>query len=432
MKILIVGSGGREHAIGHALSKSHNSTQLYFAPGNAGTIQLGKNISISDSDIIELANFAEKEEIDITFVGPEAPLVLGIVDLFKQRQLTIIGPSKKAAQLEGSKEWAKNLMKQYQIPTADFKTLYDMEKATTYIKTKNTYPIVIKADGLAAGKGVTVAYSEKEALSALEDCFINNKFKEAGQKVVIEDFLDGQEASIFAFTDGNTISPMVPAQDHKAIYDGDKGPNTGGMGAYSPAPLVTPEIEQKVYETVFLPLLKAFQEHNLDYTGIVYAGLMINKVGDVNIVEFNVRFGDPETQVVLPRLETDLLDIFVKISEKKLKDIKLNWKSTSTVCVVMASGGYPEHYEKHKTIKGLDDVNNSKDLHVIHAGTKSNGSAILSNGGRVLGIVGKGDDLKSAIDKTYEGVKKVHFEKCYFRKDIGKKGLNPLKTLIKP
>ncbi|MAH81016.1 MAG: phosphoribosylamine--glycine ligase [Rickettsiales bacterium] len=421
MKILIIGSGGREHSITISLNKSDLVKDIYVAPGNAGTALSAQNIPIKETDIELLANFAEEKAIDLTFVGPEAPLVLGIVDYFEKRNLKIIGPDKKAAQLEGSKNWAKELMKKYKIPTAEFKRFTDYNDAFEYLKIKNTYPIVIKADGLAAGKGVTVAQSENEAILALKDCFINEKFKEAGKSIIIEDFLSGQEASIFAFTDGKTILPMEPAQDHKAIYDGDKGPNTGGMGAYCPAPLVTPAIQNKVYKTVFEPLLKAIKEENLNYTGIIYAGLMIDQNEIVNIVEFNVRFGDPETQVVLPRLKTDLATIFKHIVEKSLDKIKLEWDKSSTVGVVLASGGYPESYEKNKQIQGLDKINN--DCHVVHAGTKLENNILLTNGGRVLCIVGKDKELKSAIDKTYQELTKIKFDKVYFRNDIGQKGL---------
>lgn len=421
MKILIIGSGGREHSIALTLKKSNLVTDIFIAPGNAGTSQVGTNIAIKENQIEDLAKFAINNTIDITFVGPEAPLVDGIVDLFENHNLSIIGPSKKAAQLEGSKDWAKQLMKKYNIPTANFETFSNINSANNYIKNNHHYPIVIKADGLAAGKGVTVAQSEQEALSALEDCFINNKFNSAGQRVVIEEFLEGQEASIFAFTDGKTVLPMEPAQDHKAIFDGDKGPNTGGMGAYCPTPLVTKQIQEKVYETIFKPLLNAIQKENLNYTGIIYAGLMIDENQNVNIVEFNVRFGDPETQVVLPRLKTDLALIFKHIATKSLNQITLEWDNDSTVGVVLASEGYPEHYEKNKEITGLNLISNN--CHIVHAGTLNKDNKLVTNGGRVLCIVGKDRNLQSAIQKTYGEIPKISFENIYFRKDIGQKGL---------
>lgn len=421
MKILIIGSGGREHAISLALTKSSLISKIYVAPGNAGTAQIAENVDFKETDLDKLSKFAKKENIDITFVGPEAPLVLGIVDHFEQQGLSIIGPGKDAAQLEGSKNWAKQLMEKYNIPTAKFKTFTDYEPARNYLSERNTYPIVIKADGLAAGKGVTVAQSEKEAFDALKDCFINEKFNEAGKSVVIEDFLKGQEASIFAFTDGETVLAMEPAQDHKAVFDGDKGPNTGGMGAYCPAPLVTKSIQQKVLNTVFEPLLKAIKKENLNYTGIIYAGLMIDEDESVNIVEFNVRFGDPETQVVLPRLKTDLGLIFKHIANKTLSQINLEWEDSTTVGVVLASGGYPESYEKNKEINGINTISN--DCHVVHAGTAIKDNKLVSNGGRVLCVVGQDSTLKLAIDKTYQAVSKITFEKSYHRNDIGHKGL---------
>lgn len=421
MKILIIGSGGREHSIALALKKSNLITNIFIAPGNAGTSQIGTNVAIKENQIEDLAKFAISNTIDITFVGPEAPLVDGIVDLFENHNLSIIGPSKKAAQLEGSKDWAKQLMKKYNIPTANFETFSNFDSASNYIKRNPHYPIVIKADGLAAGKGVTVAQSEQDALAALEDCFVKNKFNSAGQRVVIEEFLAGQEASIFAFTDGKTILPMEPAQDHKAIFDGDKGPNTGGMGAYCPAPLVTKQIQEKVSETVFKPLLNAIQKENLNYTGIIYAGLMIDDNQNVNIVEFNVRFGDPETQVVLPRLKTDLGLIFKHITTKSLDQITLEWDNDSTVGVVLASEGYPEHYEKNKEITGLNLISNN--CHIVHAGTLNKDNKLLTNGGRVLCVVGKDSNLQSAIQKTYGEIPKISFENIYFRKDIGQKGL---------
>ena len=417
MKILVIGSGGREHALGLALNQSPRCSALFFAPGNAGTAQLGKNVDINDSDISALLDFAKNEEIDLTMVGPEAPLVAGIVDTFTEAGLAIVGPSKAAAQLEGSKDWAKAFMKRHAIPTAAYETFTDYDSSLAYIKKRDTYPIVIKADGLAAGKGVTVATDYEMANTALKDCFLDQKFAEAGAKVVIEDFLTGQEASIFAFTDGKSILPMTPAQDHKAIFDGDKGPNTGGMGAYSPAPLVTTEIEKKVYEAVFLPLLKGFQSEGISYKGIVYAGLMIDG-DDVNIVEFNVRFGDPETQVVLPRLKTDLVGILDAICKETLGDIRLEWKPESAVGVVLASGGYPDAYEKGKEISGLDvSIDGAQ---VIHAGTKlDDQQRVLSNGGRVLCVVAMKNNLKEAIDLAYQAVDEISFDGKYNRTDIG-------------
>ena len=421
MKILIIGSGGREHALALTLKNSSQVTKIFVAPGNAGTAEVAENVMIKDSDLDGLLAFAQDNAIDLTIVGPEAPLVLGIVDLFNEANQDIIGPSKKGAQLEGSKDWAKQFMVRHNIPTARYETFTSYEPSIAYLKERNTYPIVVKADGLAAGKGVTVAQSFSEAENALKDCFLNNVFKDAGAQVVIEDFLDGQEASIFAFTDGKTISPMIPAQDHKAIFDGDKGPNTGGMGAYAPAPLVTEAIKKDVYETVFLPLLKGFQSENIPYKGIVYAGLMINDAGEVSIVEFNVRFGDPETQVVLPLLKTDLAVIFKAMAEERLHEVSLEWSDSHTVCVVMASEGYPGDYPKGKTITGISKANELDAVHVVQAGVKAVDGRLETNGGRVLAVVSEGNTLSAAISSAYKGVSEVSFEGAYNRSDIGSK-----------
>ena len=417
MKILLIGSGGREHCLALKLKQSKHPFSLFTAPGNAGTSQCGTNIPIKDSNITELLTFAKDNHIDLTIVGPEAPLVAGIVDLFEEHGLVIIGPSKAAAQLEGSKDWAKAFMKRHNIPTAGYETFTTYDTSLSYIQTKNTYPIVIKADGLAAGKGVTVAFSFNEAENALKDCFLNNIFNEAGSKVVIEDFLKGEEASLFAFTDGKTIVPMVPAQDHKAIFDGDKGPNTGGMGAYSPASIVTDGIYQNVMDTVFQPLLKGFQTENIPYKGIVYAGLMIDGE-DVNIVEFNVRFGDPETQVVLQRLDTDLVDIFTHIANQTLDQIDIKWNDLAVAGVVLASGGYPGSYETKKVITGLNNIDPSL-AHVIHAGTAMVDNVCVTTGGRVLAVVSSSSTLKNSLKNIYTAIESLSFEGKYFRKDIG-------------
>ena len=423
MKVLLIGSGGREHSLALKLADSPKLTQLFIAPGNPGTAQVGENIPIKVSEIDKLVTFAKKEKVDLTFVGPEQPLVDGIVDEFEKQGLVIIGPSKKGAQLEGSKKWAKDFYKKYEIPTASYNVFSDYTAAINYLAEKNIYPIVIKADGLAAGKGVTIDSSFKQASASLTACFIDEVFAEAGKTVVIEKFLQGEEASILAFTDGETVLPMVAAQDHKAIYDGDKGPNTGGMGAYSPAPIVTKEVEKKVYEKIFLPMLEGFKKEGIVYKGILYAGLMI-KDGEPSVVEFNVRFGDPETQVVLPRMKNDLLDILVAIKENDLKRIVLEWKEETAVCVVLASGGYPGKYEKGKSITGLSFFENEADMQVIQAGTREDEQGnILTNGGRVLGAVGLDQDLRKAIDKAYVGVDKIEFEGKYCRKDIGFKAL---------
>jgi len=421
LKILVIGSGGREHAIVRRLSQDSVKHTLYCAPGNPGTAQLASNVPLSETQINELIQFAKSEKIDITLVGPEGPLVAGIVDAFEAKGLAIVGPSKQGAQLEGSKAWSKHLMKKYGIPSASFEVFTHYELALTYVRNAS-FPLVIKADGLAAGKGVVVAQVLVEAEQALKACFIDAVFADAGKQVVIESFLKGEEASILAFTDGNVIVPMVAAQDHKAIFDDDKGPNTGGMGAYSPVPLVTPAIEKKVLDTVLNPLLKAFQTEGIRYKGIVYAGLMID--GDeVNVVEFNARFGDPETQVVLPRLKTDFASILQAIVNGNLAQLDIVWHDQATVCVVVASGGYPGTFEKDKVISGLEEVKKLPSTHVIYAGTRSLNAHILSSGGRVLGLVGEGPTLEEAIAEAYKGVALVSFENAYFRTDIGQKAL---------
>ncbi len=411
MKVLLIGSGGREHSIALKLSQSPRLTQLYIAPGNPGTEQVGINVPIGETQIDELIQFAKKEKIDLTFVGPEGPLAAGIVDRFQAEKLAIVGPDLKGAQLESSKKWAKEIMIKNHIPTAAYQAFTDLDSALGYLR---HFPVVIKADGLAAGKGVTIALSFDEARQALEDCFLNSKFGQAGNQVVIEEFLTGDEASILAFTDGKTILAMAPAQDHKAIFDGDKGPNTGGMGSYCPAPLVTPALEKEVLETVFKPLLKGLQQEGITYKGIIYAGLMICK-GKPYVIEFNARFGDPETQVVLPQLKTDLLDIFVAMNEGKLDQIRLEWADTTTVCVVLASKGYPGEFEKGKIIRGLHPG-------VIHAGTlRQAQGTVVTNGGRVLGVIGQDKEMGKAIEKAYQEAEKIQFEGKYFRTDIGKR-----------
>lgn len=418
MKVLLIGSGGREHAIAIALNKSPLLTQLYIAPGNPGMNALGTCLDIKATDINTLKDFAIEKQIDLTFVGPEDPLAAGIVDVFESEQLSIIGPNQYLAQLESSKTWSKQLMQDAGIPTARYQAFRDPESALNYLKTECSLPIVIKAAGLAAGKGVTVAQNLSEAVAAIQDCFVNKKFGNAGEEVVIEDFLKGEEASIFAFSDGKTILPMIAAQDHKALLEGDKGPNTGGMGAYAPAPLVTDTVYKRVIEQVFQPLQTYFDKHKLCYKGIIYAGLMIDEDGQPSVVEFNARFGDPETQVVLPLLENDLLQIFKAIADQNLKDILLKWKNQSSVCVVKVAKGYPGSYEKSKEITGLNTPLNP-DSHIVFAGVREEDGKLLSNGGRVLALVTTKSTLSESINQVYQEVTKIHFEGACFRKDIG-------------
>ncbi|MEK9727205.1 MAG: phosphoribosylamine--glycine ligase [Candidatus Margulisiibacteriota bacterium] len=423
MNILLIGSGGREHAIAHCLSKSDRLKKLYVAPGNPGTFQCAENVPISVNDTEALITFAKAHQIDFTFVGPEQPLADGIVDAFQAQNLRIIGPNQDAAQLESSKAWAKSKYKQYGIPTSDYEEFRSYDDAISYIKVKNQFPIVIKADGLAAGKGVTIAENLDHADQALKDCFLNNIFKDAGECVVIEDFLEGEEASLFAFTDGKTVLPMVSAQDHKAIYDGDKGPNTGGMGAYSPAPVFTNLVQDKVMQRILKPLIDGFNQDGINYKGILYAGLMIDSNGDPYVVEFNIRFGDPETQIVLPKLETDLIDIFTAISNETLSEITLSWRDDYSVCVVIAADGYPGSYEKGKTINGLNDSSDSNSF-VYHAGTvMTDAGDYLTNGGRVLNVCAESKSLEKAIESVYKRCESISFDGAYYRRDIGQKGL---------
>lgn len=421
MKILLIGAGGREHSLAIALSKSKKLSELYIAPGNPGTAQYGTNIDISDTNLPQLLQFAQNKKIDLTIVGPETPLVLGIVDLFEAHTLKIIGPDKQAARLEGSKVWAKSFMERHQIPTATYKTFTDYATARLYIE-KETFPLVIKADGLAAGKGVTVAYTFEDADAALTDCFIKNKFGKSGAQIVIESFLEGEEASVLAFTDGNTIVPLLAAQDHKAVYDNDKGPNTGGMGAYCPAPIITEERLNTIQKQVLEPVMHGMKAEGMAYQGILYAGLMITKNGPY-VIEYNVRFGDPETQAVLPMLDTDLLDIFIAISEKRLHNCPITWQKGACVCVVIASGGYPEAFEKGHTISGIDAAQKTG-VQVIHAGTQIDSYGnLLSNGGRVLGIVAQNTTLEKTIQQVYAGASKIQFTNHHYRKDIAQKAL---------
>ena len=421
MKILLIGSGGRETALAWKLSQSSRLDQLFIAPGNAGTAEYGNNIKIESNNLNALKEFALKEKIDLTVVGPEIPLSAGIVDIFKSNGLKIFGPVKKAAQLESSKIFSKNLLKKYKIPTAEYESFKDPERAKDYIKSV-TLPLVVKADGLAAGKGVTVAMSEEEALSAVERIMVDKKFGKAGSKIVIEDYLEGEEATILAFCDGKNIKTMPAAQDHKAAYDGGKGPNTGGMGAYAPAPIVSEDVELKIKETIIEPTLRALNTEGIDFKGIIYFGLMISDDG-ARVLEYNVRFGDPEAQVILPLLETDLVDIMEAVIKGELAQIEIEWKDKKALCVVMASGGYPVEYETGKEITGIKEVERDKDSIVFQAGTRFEKAKLLTAGGRVLAVTALGNSFEEVISKAYAGVGKINFNDLYYRNDIGHKAL---------
>jgi len=423
MKVLVVGSGGREHALAWKLSQSPLVEKVFGAPGNPGIAKVGECVNIPVTDIKALADFAEREGIDLTVVGPEAPLVAGIVDEFERRGLRIFGPTKAAAQLEGSKAFAKEMMKRWGVPTADFKVFDNPQKAKAYIKEKGA-PIVVKADGLAAGKGVTVARSVEEAIEAVERIMVEKVFGEAGNRVVIEDCLVGEEASYLVVTDGERFIPLATAQDHKAVFDGDKGPNTGGMGAYSPAPVLSPEMEKEVQEKVIKPILKGMREEGHPFKGILYAGLMITEDGP-KVLEFNVRFGDPEAQVILRRLSTDLVEVFNSVIEGKLID-ELSWIPETAICVVLASKGYPGKYEKGKEITGIEEAEKLDNVVIFHAGTSVKDGKVITNGGRVLNVTALGKDIVEARENVYRAIEKIHFDGMHFRKDIGLKALKRL------
>lgn len=421
MKVLVVGSGGREHTLVWKLAQSKRVDEIFVAPGNAGTSKLAKNVEIESTDITSLVNFAKEEAIDLTFVGPEAPLVAGIVDVFEEAGLKIFGPVQKAAQLEGSKVFAKNLMWKYGIPTAKYETFTDADKAINYIKQEGT-PIVVKVEGLAAGKGVIVAETEAEAIEAVKIMMNDKKFGKAGERIVIEEFLSGEEASILAFTDGKTIVPMIPSQDHKAVYNEDLGPNTGGMGAYAPAPVVTDALLDKINEGILIPTIESLKKEGIKYKGVLYAGLMIAD-GEAKVLEYNVRFGDPEAQVVLPLLKTDLVEIAEAIIAERLNEIKIKWLNKKALCVIMASGGYPLKYEKGKEISGVDDVDGREGITVFQAGTELKDGKLVTAGGRVLGVTALGEDFRETINKAYRAVEKIDFAGVHYRTDIGQRAL---------
>ncbi|MCQ2381301.1 MAG: phosphoribosylamine--glycine ligase [Acidaminococcaceae bacterium] len=423
MKILLIGSGGREHALAWKLSQSEKVGHIYCVPGNPGmaTVTKCENVALDTADLNCLADFAEKNNVKLTVVGPEVPLVAGIADVFEARGLAVFGPKKLAAQLEGSKSFSKQLMEKYHIPTAFFKVCNTSAEAKEFIRMKGA-PIVVKADGLAAGKGVVVAMTMEEAFDAVDMMMGDKKFGAAGVKVVVEEFMQGEEASLLAFTDGKTVVPMIAAQDHKRVYDGDKGPNTGGMGAYAPAPVMTDALKRIATETILKPVVNALQTEGMPYKGCSYAGLMING-NSVKVVEFNCRFGDPETQAVLPLLDSDLAEIMLACTNGTLKSDMVRWKDEAAVCVVMASGGYPEKYDNGKQITGLNDAKSILDTVVFHAGTKNIGDTVVTNGGRVLGVTAVRKTIAAAQQAAYETVDKIDFAGKYFRKDIAWRAL---------
>ena len=421
MKVLVIGSGGREHALVWKLSQSPMVDKIFCTPGNAGISEIAECLDIKTDDIAALVNFAKYEGIDLTVVGPEAPLTAGIVDAFVKEDRRIFGPDKLGAQLEGSKVFAKEFMLKYGIPTAEYKTFTSYLHAKEYIQLKGA-PIVIKADGLAAGKGVFVAVSVEESIDALKLIIKERAFGSAGDKVIVEQCLKGEEASFMVLTDGKTFIPLAASQDHKTVFDNNKGPNTGGMGAYSPAPIITASLEADIMKNIIKPVIKGLTKERINYRGIIYAGLMICD-GKPYVLEFNCRFGDPEAQPVLMRLDSDLFDALKATSEGKLKDIKLSWKNDASVCVVLTSKGYPGSYEKGKVIKGLDSFKNRDDLMVFHAGTSVDDKGFVTSGGRVLGVTALGKDIRSAKENAYQAIKKIHFDGMHYRKDIGDKAI---------
>lgn len=429
LKILIIGSGGREHAIGWKVAQSKMTGELFFAPGNAGTANLGTNVNIKATDIEGLLAFAKKENIDLTLALPDDPLALGVVDLFKENGLKIFGPSKNAAMLESSKAFAKRFMQKYNLPTAEFKTFTEYDKAIKYLSTQKI-PIVVKVSGLALGKGVFICESLKEAELAVKSILVDKVFGEAGNEIVVEEYMTGPEVSTHAFSDGENYSMFPTAQDHKRIGEGDTGPNTGGMGTIAPLPrqrngqaFVEEEMINNIKEIIISPTVKSMSAEGAPFVGVLYPGLMLTKDGP-KILEFNARFGDPETQTYMRLLDSDIVEIFLACIEGKLKECDIKWKKESACTIVLASGGYPSNYEKGKIISGIGDAELDQDIVIFHAGTASKDGEIVTNGGRVLGVSAIGENLQDALDKAYKAVAKISFEGMQYRKDIGKKALD--------
>ena len=427
MKVLVVGGGGREHALAWKLSKSSLVSEIFVAPGNGGTEieESIQNIAIDSNDIEGLSDFAKKSGIDLTIVGPEDPLVNGITDKFQNEGLLCFGPSKDAARLEGSKEFMKDFLLRNEIPTASYETFTDSEKAINYIK-KQGCPIVIKADGLAAGKGVTVAFDIDQAIEAVNQALNSKVFGDAGAKIVVEEYLEGEEASFIVLTDGNKVIPFASSQDHKARDNGDLGPNTGGMGAYSPAPVVTNSVHEKILKEVIYPTVEGLNSEGSTYCGFLYAGVMVDEKQNIKVLEFNCRFGDPETQPIMMRLKTDLAALCLKACKKKLSNEELDWDTRKSLGVVMASGGYPYNYEKGDIIQGI--MEESEDLKVFHAGTIFEEGSIKSNGGRVLCVTTLGESVLLAQKKAYDAISKIKWKDCFYRNDIGYRAIEREKS----
>ncbi len=423
MKVLVIGSGGREHALVDALRRSSKVNQIYAAPGNGGIGDMAECVPIKVDDIKGLKDFALKNNIDWTVVGPELPLTLGLIDELQKSGLKTFGVNKDSAQLEGSKNFSKQLLKKYNIPTAAFEVFENEKNALKYVN-ESSFPIVIKADGLAAGKGVYICQDLEQAQQALAEIFVNRKFGDAGNQVVIEDYLEGKEISAFAFSDGVHVIPLIYAQDYKKIYEGDQGPNTGGMGSYTPVSFMNEDLQNTVLETILKPTIESLKQEGILYQGILYAGLMIDQNDHAKVLEFNVRFGDPEAQVLLPLLDTDIIDIFEAIESKSLDKLNLKWKNKSAVCVVLASQGYPGNYETGFQIIGLEQAASLEGLTVFHAGTKSDNDDIFTAGGRVINVVAAKDTLKEAYDTVYMAVELIQFKNKVFRSDIALREIN--------
>ena len=424
MKILVVGGGGREHALVWKIMQCPRVREIYCAPGNAGIAEVAHCVDMDVVDLDGLSRFAMDREIDLTVVGPELPLTQGIVDRFESRGLKIFGATQKAAALEGSKALCKDILRRHGIPTADYQVFNDKDRAAAHIRSR-VAPLVVKADGLAAGKGVIVAQTKEEALEALDRIMVAREFGSAGDRVVIEDCLLGEEASFLVFTDGERVLPMASSQDHKAVFDDDQGPNTGGMGAYSPAPVVTEDVHQRIMEDIMVPLVRAMEAEGRTYRGILYGGLMIDG-GKPYVLEFNARFGDPEAQPILMRMKSDIVPLLMACVDGSLEGMEIEWDSRAAICVVMCARGYPGSYEKNMVVHGLSEVTQMEDAVVFHAGTRLDGETIVTNGGRVLGVTALGDGIPQAVQKVYEGVARIHWKAMHYRRDIGRKALERL------
>lgn len=421
MKVLVIGSGGREHALVWKIRQSPRVRQVYCAPGNGGIGELAELVSISADDVSALSRFARDERIDLTVVGPELPLTLGIVDELERHGLRVFGPNRDGAQLEGSKAFTKELLRKHEIPTGYFSSFTDADEAMQYVHEVGP-PLVVKADGLAAGKGVVICQTVREAEEAVDEILRSRIFGEAGARIVIEEFLEGEEVSFIALTDGRTVLPFASSQDHKRAFDGDRGPNTGGMGAYSPAPVVTPAVHHRIMEEIMKPVVAALAEAKIDYRGVLYAGVIMTEAGP-KVLEFNARFGDPECQALLIRLKSDIIDLMDACIDGTLDQVQVDWDTRAAVCVVLAAGGYPGAYEKGKVIRGLESLRGWQNGMVFHAGTAQRGQDLVSNGGRVLGVTGLGASVRDAVQEAYWAVDHIEWDGMQYRRDIGHRAL---------